>query len=63
LLDDIFDKLDDNRVKKLIQLAGDDSFGQAFITDTKKERIENIFREIVIDHKLFRIFDGRHSML
>ncbi len=63
LLDDIFDKLDDNRVRKLIQLAGDDSFGQAFITDTKKERVESIFREIAIDHKLFRIFDGCHSIL
>jgi DNA replication and repair protein RecF len=58
LLDDIFDKLDDNRVKQIIQLVSHDSFGQAFITDTKQERVENIFNEVMIDHKLFKIAEG-----
>ena len=34
LLDDIFDKLDDQRVGQLLHLVNDDSFGQLFITDT-----------------------------
>jgi DNA replication and repair protein RecF len=58
LLDDIFDKLDDIRVKQIIQMVSHDSFGQTFITDTKQVRIENIFREVSIDHKLFKIVEG-----
>jgi DNA replication and repair protein RecF len=58
LLDDIFDKLDDNRVRQIIQLVSHDSFGQTFITDTKREKVENIFQEVVIDHKLFNISEG-----
>ncbi len=58
LLDDIFDKLDENRVKKIIQLVSENSFGQIFITDTQKERIENIFIQVNIDHKIFNVVDG-----
>ncbi|MEZ5082482.1 MAG: DNA replication/repair protein RecF [Bacteroidales bacterium] len=61
LLDDIFDKLDEERVHQIIHLLGDNSFGQAFITDTQKERIENIFKEVNIEHKIFLISDGRAS--
>ncbi|MCB9202931.1 MAG: DNA replication and repair protein RecF [Flavobacteriales bacterium] len=46
LLDDIFDKLDANRVRKLIELVNTDSFGQVFISHTKKEEIESIFEDI-----------------
>lgn len=55
LLDDVFDKLDEHRVKKLIRLAGEEQFGQVFITDTHLSRIEAIFNEIVIDHAIFRV--------
>jgi DNA replication and repair protein RecF len=58
LLDDIFDKLDDSRVKQLILLVSHDSFGQTFITDTRQERVEKIFKEVTIDHKLFKIVEG-----
>lgn len=58
LLDDIFDKLDDIRVKQIIHLVSDNSFGQAFITDTQQERVEKIFRQVKIDHKIFNIKDG-----
>ena len=34
LLDDIFDKLDEQRVTKLMQMVSDHDFGQVFITDT-----------------------------
>ncbi len=59
LLDDIFDKLDDIRVKQIIQLVSENSFGQAFITDTQQERVENIFKQVNIDHKIFEISDGQ----
>lgn len=55
LFDDIFDKLDDNRVKKIIELVGDNNFGQVFITDTQNERIARIFKTVNVDHKIFRI--------
>lgn len=63
LLDDIFDKLDETRVKQIIQLVSDNSFGQAFISDTQKERIENIFRQVKIDHKIFSIIEGQATEL
>jgi DNA replication and repair protein RecF len=39
-LDDIFDKLDEQRVGKIIQLVDNDFFGQIFISDTHHERTE-----------------------
>ena len=54
LLDDIFDKLDEDRTKKLMKLVSEDEFGQIFLTDTDGERIQRIFREI---DKPIRIFD------
>lgn len=58
LLDDIFDKLDSGRVKQIIELVNENNFGQVFITDTQKERIEQIFLEVNTDHKIFRIDNG-----
>ncbi len=55
LLDDIFDKLDDLRVKQLISLVSKNSFGQVFITDTSEERLRAIFEALPIDHKIFVI--------
>ncbi|OQX72942.1 MAG: DNA replication and repair protein RecF [Bacteroidetes bacterium 4484_249] len=63
LLDDIFDKLDKSRVKQIIYLISDNSFGQAFITDTQKERINEVFKQVKIDHKIFEIIDGKASEL
>ena len=61
LLDDIFDKLDENRVQQIIRLVSDDKFGQTFITDTQRERIEKIFRNHEIDHTIFEVVDGKVS--
>jgi DNA replication and repair protein RecF len=58
LFDDIFDKLDDKRVQQIIKLVSENSFGQVFITDTKKDRIEKLFEEISIGHKIFEIENG-----
>ena len=59
LFDDIFDKLDHDRVNKIIQLVSDDNFGQVFITDTQPERIEAIFKQIAIDHRIFMVEHGK----
>ena len=58
LLDDIFDKLDDQRVMKLVRLVGDDHFGQVFITDTQRQRIERLFEDTAISHKIFEVESG-----
>ena len=58
LLDDVFDKLDDNRVEHLIKLVDKHHFGQIFVTDTHPERSKQIFNKINADYKLFHIKNG-----
>jgi DNA replication and repair protein RecF len=54
LLDDIFDKLDENRVSHIIDLVNNEDFGQIFITDTHAERTENILKK---GDKKYQIFE------
>jgi len=58
LLDDIFDKLDDNRVLKLISFVNKGVFGQVFITDTHTERSEEILTKANIPYSIFKIENG-----
>ncbi|MBN2639711.1 MAG: DNA replication/repair protein RecF [Bacteroidales bacterium] len=58
LFDDIFDKLDDNRVAQIVELVSQENFGQVFITDTQLQRIRSIFDAIEIDHKIFNVNKG-----
>lgn len=44
LLDDIFDKLDDQRVAQLIKLVNMDTYGQIFISDTHRDRTEEVIK-------------------
>ena len=62
LFDDIFDKLDDNRVEQIIHLVNEDNFGQVFITDTQRERVERIFKDVEIDHQIFSVEKGTVSI-
>lgn len=55
LLDDIFDKLDDSRVSHLIQLVNQENFGQIFITDTHRERTENVVKRINDESLIFEL--------
>lgn len=55
LLDDIFDKLDEERVAQIIKLAGEDSFGQIFISDTHAERTENIVKQAHQSYEFFKL--------
>lgn len=59
LLDDIFDKLDDQRTKKLMKLVSEDEFGQIFLTDTDSSRIERIFKEIEKPIRIFEVEGGQ----
>ena len=58
LLDDVFDKLDNDRVEQLIILVDQHHFGQIFITDTHPERSVHIFNKIQADFKVFHIKEG-----
>ena len=58
LLDDIFDKLDAQRVEQIIQLVASDQFGQIFITDTNREHIDQILSKSSFDYKLYEVNDG-----
>jgi DNA replication and repair protein RecF len=58
LLDDIFDKLDDNRVSKLMEMVSHHDFGQIFITDTGKERVLGIFEKIATPLTVFEVNKG-----
>lgn len=55
LLDDIFDKLDKVRISKLLNMVGQDHFGQVFISDTDESRVEQILGEHGIQHKIIEI--------
>ena len=54
LFDDIFDKLDETRVAKIIEMVNSDTFGQLFISDTHPERTETIVKST---HQSYRIFN------
>ncbi len=59
LLDDIFDKLDSERVERIIQNISEDSFGQIFITDTNREHIDKIIENNNKNFCLFAIENGK----
>lgn len=58
LLDDLFDKLDMRRVAQLLRLVNGDIFGQIFITDCNKHRLERTLGEAEVEYKLFTINNG-----
>lgn len=53
LLDDIFDKLDENRVSNLIALVNEEGFGQIFITDTHTDRTENLVKQLQMPYQFY----------
>ena len=59
LLDDIFDKLDANRVERIIQLVTEDEFGQIFVTDTNRKYLDEILSGMKHDYKLFQVEEGK----
>lgn len=55
LFDDIFDKLDESRVSKIIKMVNNDDFGQLFISDTHADRTENIVKQTHQSYKIFNL--------
>ena len=58
LLDDIFDKLDKVRVKKLLELVSNNQFGQVLVTDTDEDRLRTIFSMDSMEIKMFNVEQG-----
>lgn len=58
LLDDIFDKLDAQRVEQIVKLVSGEEFGQIFITDTNRDHLDQILANCTFDHKTFLVEDG-----
>ena len=54
LFDDIFDKLDETRVEKIVQMIDDKVFGQIFISDTHPQRTEDIVKAT---HQSYSVFN------
>ena len=55
LLDDIFDKLDENRVAQIVDLVNNEEFGQIFITDTHFERTKNVLKQSNQEYQIFKL--------
>ena len=58
LLDDIFDKLDSERVERIVKLVSSQRFGQIFITDTDRQHLTSILREQVNEAKVWHVENG-----
>ena len=58
LLDDIFDKLDENRVNYILQMIANQQLGQTFITDTSLTKTPEILENLNVDHHVFKITNG-----
>lgn len=53
LLDDVFDKFDETRVRQIIKLVSKNKFGQIFITHTNIERMNKVINDIEVDSRIF----------
>ncbi len=58
LLDDIFDKLDAQRVEQIVHLVAGNRFGQIFITDTNRDHLDQILSHGDVDYRLFDVSNG-----
>jgi len=63
LLDDVFDKLDNERGNNLLNLVGQEQFRQIFITDTQKDRLNSIVKKTGRDFSFFEVDNGNFQAL
>lgn len=62
ILDDIFDKLDANRVENILEMvSSSENFGQIFITDTNRDHTDSILRRLSGKPRLFEVTDGHFT--
>jgi DNA replication and repair protein RecF len=58
LLDDIFDKLDELRINKLLEMIAQEVFGQIFLTDARSERTQKMVEAIPLEKFIFQTGQG-----
>ncbi len=58
LLDDIFDRLDSERVERIVAMVQGEQFGQIFITDTDRQHLSEIIQPGP-DAKIFHVENGQ----
>lgn len=63
LLDDIFDKLDDERIQRLMELVANGEFGQLFITDARANRSSDLIKQLKVPTKAFLVENGKLSAI
>ncbi|PLX22861.1 MAG: DNA replication and repair protein RecF [Salinivirgaceae bacterium] len=63
LLDDVFDKLDAGRVERIISLVAEENFGQIFITDANKVRVDKVLEKVSSDHRIFKVQAGKLELV
>lgn len=63
LLDDLFDKLDMERVANLLEMVAGNDFGQIFITDSNKVRIKGILDRITAESRFYEAKGGAYAAL
>ena len=63
LLDDLFDKLDMDRVGNLLQMVAGSDFGQIFISDTDRSRTEAIIDKNTADRAYFHTASGIYTRI
>lgn len=63
LLDDVFDKLDMGRVGRLIEIVSGNNFGQIFITDSSKVRMESVLEPVLAMSRNFTVENGEFQIL
>ena len=55
LLDDVFDKLDEERVSHILEMVNGNQFGQIFISDTHPKRIQEILSQLELESSVFEV--------
>ena len=63
LLDDVFDKLDIDRISNLLSMVAGNEFGQIFITDSNKVRLSGILDRFTSDRAYFETCAGSFKRL
>jgi len=63
LLDDIFDRLDAQRVERIVDVVSSDRFGQIFITDTNRAHLDEIVARHGGDHRVMQVSGGEVTLV
>lgn len=61
LLDDIFDKLDSERVARIIRIVSSPEFGQIFVTSTSRETLHQVIQQSTHDYRFFTVNNGNYE--